>query len=142
MLDYATGPKFLFSPALTGAPPFFNLTTFLVGVITPMFPVKILKNGHRKGEMHLNKGDLVGKIAKDAGLTKSQAGAAFNSLIGSVTASLKKGQKVTIVGFGTFSVAKRKARMGRNPQTGVPIKIAAHKIPKFASGSDLKKAVR
>jgi DNA-binding protein HU-beta len=90
----------------------------------------------------LNKGDLVGKIAKDAGLTKSQAESAFNSVIQGVTASLKKGQKVTIVGFGTFSVAKRKARMGRNPQTGVPIKIAAHKVPKFASGSELKKAVR
>lgn len=90
----------------------------------------------------MNKGDLVGKIAKDAGLTKYQAEAAFNSLIGSVTASLKKGKKVTIVGFGTFSVAKRKARVGRNPQTGVPIKIAARKVPKFASGSDLRKAVR
>ena len=90
----------------------------------------------------MNKGDLVGKIAKDAKLTKSQAEAAFNSLIGSITASLKKGQKVTIVGFGTFSVAKRKARKGRNPQTGAPIKIAARKIPKFASGSDLKKAVK
>ena len=90
----------------------------------------------------MNKGDLVGKIAKDVGLTKSQAEAAFNSLIGGVTASLKKGQKVTIVGFGTFSVAKRKARVGRNPQTGNPIKIAAHKVPKFASGSDLKKAVK
>ena len=90
----------------------------------------------------MNKGDLVGKIAKDAGLTKSKAEAAFNSLIGSITASLKKGQKVTIVGFGTFSVAKRKARVGRNPQTGVPIKIAAHKVPKFSAGSDLKKAVK
>ncbi len=90
----------------------------------------------------MNKGDLVAKIAKDAGLTKSKAEAAFNSLIGSVTASLKKGQKVTIVGFGTFSVAKRKARVGRNPQNGMPIKIAAHKIPKFSSGSDLKKAVK
>ena len=90
----------------------------------------------------MNKGDLVAKIAKDAGLTKSQAEAAFNSLIGGVTASLKKGQKVTIVGFGTFSVAKRKARVGRNPQTGASIKIAAHKVPKFASGSDLRKVVR
>ena len=90
----------------------------------------------------MNKGDLVGKIAKDVGLTKLQAEAAFNSLIGGVTTSLKKGQKVTIVGFGTFSVARRKARMGRNPQTGVPIKIAAHKVPKFASGSELKKVVR
>ncbi|NLT65194.1 MAG: HU family DNA-binding protein [Acidobacteria bacterium] len=90
----------------------------------------------------MNKGDLVGKIAKDTGLTKPQAEAAFNSLIRGVTASLKKGQKVTIVGFGTFSVAKRKARIGRNPQTGDPIKIAAHKVPKFSSGSELKKAVR
>jgi DNA-binding protein HU-beta len=96
----------------------------------------------QKGGISLNKGDLVGKIAKDVGLTKTQSEAAFNSLIGSITASLKKGQKVTIVGFGTFSVSKRKARMGRNPQTGVPIKIAARKVPKFASGSDLKKAVR
>ena len=90
----------------------------------------------------MNKGDLVGKIAKDAGLTKSQAEAAFNSIVTGVTVSLKKGQKVTIVGFGTFSVAKRKARKGRNPQTGAPIKIAAHKVPKFAPGSELKKAVR
>jgi DNA-binding protein HU-beta len=90
----------------------------------------------------LNKGDLVGKLAKDVGLTKSKAEAAFNSIIGSITASLKKGQKVTIVGFGTFSVAKRKARIGRNPQTGTPIKIAAHKIPKFAAGSDLRKAAK
>ena len=90
----------------------------------------------------MNKGDLVGKIAKDVGLTKSQSEAAFNSLIGGITTSLKKGQKVTIVGFGTFSVAKRKARVGRNPQTGNPIKIAAHKVPKFAPGSDLKKAAK
>lgn len=96
----------------------------------------------QKGDVLLNKGDLVGKIAKDAGLTKSQAESAFNSMIAGMTAALKKGQKVTIVGFGTFSVTKRKARMGRNPQTGVPIKIAAHKVPKFASGSELKKAVR
>jgi DNA-binding protein HU-beta len=105
------------------------------------FPKKILRNSAERG-ISLNKGDLLGKIAKDAGLTKSQAEAAFNSLIGSVTASLKKGQKVTIVGFGTFSVAKRKARMGRNPQTGAPIKIAAHKAPKFVPGSDLRKAIR
>ncbi len=90
----------------------------------------------------MNKGDLVGKMAKDAGITKSQAEASFNSLIKGVTASLKKGQKVTIVGFGTFSVAKRKARTGRNPQTGAPIKIAGRKVPKFSSGSDLKKAVK
>lgn len=90
----------------------------------------------------LNKGDLVGKIAKDAEITKGQAETAFNSLIGGVTGALKKGQKVTIVGFGTFSVARRKARTGRNPQTGSPIRIAARKVPKFTAGSDLKKAVK
>jgi nucleoid DNA-binding protein len=90
----------------------------------------------------LNKGDLVGRMAKDAGLTKSKAESAFNSLLAGIKASLKKGKKVTIVGFGTFSVAKKKARTGRNPQTGALIKIAARKVPKFTSGSDLKKAVR
>lgn len=90
----------------------------------------------------MNKGDLVAKIAKDVGIPKSQADDVFNSLFGAITSSLKKGRKVTIVGFGTFSVAKRKARTGRNPQTGEPIKIAARKVPKFSPGSDLKKAVK
>ncbi len=90
----------------------------------------------------MNKSDLVSKIAKDAGLTKSQSENAFNSLIRGISGSLKKGQKVTIVRFGTFSVSKKKARMGRNPQTGALIKIAARKVPKFSPGSDLKKAVK
>ena len=90
----------------------------------------------------MNKGELVGKIAKDSGISKGKAEAAFNSIVGGITAALKKGQKVTIVGFGTFSVAKRKARTGRNPQTGAAIKILARKVPKFSAGSELKKAVR
>ncbi len=90
----------------------------------------------------MNKGDLVAKIAKDAGITKRQAEKAFNAFHDTVKASLKKGVKVTIVGFGTFSVAKRKARTGRNPQTGAVIKIAARKVPKFTPGSELKKAVK
>ncbi len=90
----------------------------------------------------MNKGDLVTKIAADAGITKAQAEGAFNSLVGAITGALKKGQKVTIVGFGTYSVAKRKARTGRNPQTGATIKIAARKVPKFTPGSELKKAVK
>lgn len=89
----------------------------------------------------MNKGDLIGKIAKDVAITKRQAEEAFNSLFGHISASLKKGQKVTIVGFGTFSVAKRKARSGRNPRTGAAIKIAGRKVPKFAAGKDLKVAV-
>ena len=90
----------------------------------------------------MNKGDLVGKIAKDAGITKRQAEAVFDSLFGGIKSSMKKGKKVTLVGFGTFSVAKRKARKGRNPQTGAVIKIAARKVPKFTPGKDLKEAVR
>ncbi len=90
----------------------------------------------------MNKGDLVGKIAKDAGLTKRQAEKAFDSLLGGITSTLKKGQKVTFVGFGTFSVSKRKARTGRNPLTGAPIKIAARKVPKFTAGKELKSTVK
>jgi DNA-binding protein HU-beta len=90
----------------------------------------------------LNKGDLVEKIAKDAALTKRQAEEAFRSLIGGIASSLKKGQRVTLVGFGTFSVSKRKARKGRNPQTGAPIKIAARKVPKFTPGKELKSVVK
>lgn len=90
----------------------------------------------------MNKGDLVGKIAKDAGLTKRQAEETFDSLIGGVVSALKKGHKVTFVGFGTFSIAKRKARIGRNPQTGEAIKIAARKVPKFTPGKELKNAVK
>ncbi len=90
----------------------------------------------------MNKGDLVARIAKDAGITKVQAEAALNSLTGTVTGALKKGQKVTLVGFASFSVAKRKARTGRNPQTGETIKIAARKVPKIVAGSELKKAVK
>ncbi len=89
----------------------------------------------------MNKGDLVAKIAADASITKTQAEKAFNSLVKSITGSLKKGQKTTIVGFGSFSVGKRKARLGRNPQTGAMIRIPARKVPKFTAGSDLKKAV-
>ncbi len=90
----------------------------------------------------MNKGDLVGKIAADAEITKVQAEDALNSYLGAVSSALKKGQKVVIVGFGSFSVSKRKARTGRNPQTGQIIKIAARKVPKFTPGSDLKKAVK
>lgn len=89
----------------------------------------------------MNKGDLIEKIASEAKLTKTQAGVALDTFIKSVTTALKRGHKVTIVGFGTFSVSKRKARTGRNPQTGDPIKISAKRVPKFSSGSDLKKAV-
>ncbi len=89
----------------------------------------------------MNKGELIERIAKDAKLSKTQATKALNSALNGVQATLKKGDKVTLVGFGTFSVGKRKARTGRNPQTGASLKIPARKVAKFSPGADLKKAV-
>lgn len=89
----------------------------------------------------MNKGDMIDKIAGEAGITKAQAGTAIDCFISSVTSSLKKGGKVTLVGFGTFGTSQRKARTGRNPQTGAEIKIAARKVAKFSPGAELKKAV-
>ena len=76
----------------------------------------------------MNKAELVAKLADDAGITKTQANAALDSLVEAVTKTLKGGGKVTLVGFGTFSVSKRAARTGRNPQTGAAIKIKAKKL--------------
>ena len=89
----------------------------------------------------MNKADLIEKVAQDASINKSQAEAAINSLISGIEGDLKKGGRVTLVGVGTFSVASRKARTGRNPQTGAPIKIAAKKVAKFSPGAELKSAV-
>jgi DNA-binding protein HU-beta len=89
----------------------------------------------------MNKGELIDKIAKDAKISKVQASNALNSALDGVESTLKKGSKVTLVGFGTFSVSSRKARTGRNPQTGAPLKIPAKKVTKFVAGAELKKAV-
>ena len=89
----------------------------------------------------MNKSEMIDKIAKDAKISKVQAGSALNSAIDGVTLTLKKSGKVTLVGFGTFSVSSRKARTGRNPQTGAPLKIPAKKVTKFVAGLELKKAV-
>ena len=89
----------------------------------------------------MNKADLIEKIAKDAGVNKTQADSAINSVLDGITGELKKGGRVTFVGFGTFSVGSRKARTGRNPQTGKLIKIAAKKVAKFSPGAELKAAV-
>jgi DNA-binding protein HU-beta len=78
----------------------------------------------------MNKGDLIRELAKVAG-TKKEAGAAVNTILETITKALKKGNKVTLIGFGTYSVTKRAARKGRNPQTGKEMKIAARKVPKF-----------
>ena len=90
----------------------------------------------------MTKEELISKISKDCKVTKVQAHKALNCFFGGVTSALKRGRKVTFVGFGTFSVGKRKARTGRNPQTGQPIKIAAARVPRFKAGKQLKDAVR
>ena len=85
----------------------------------------------------MNKAELVAKLADDAGITKTQANTSLDSFVDAVTKTLKKGDKVTLVGFGTFSVSKRAARNGRNPQTGAVIKIKAKKVAKFKAGKEL-----
>jgi DNA-binding protein HU-beta len=89
----------------------------------------------------MNKSDLINKIADDANLTKVQAQAALNSFLDATSGALKTGDKVILVGFGTFSVAERAARTGRNPQTGKEIKIAAKKVVRFKPGSELSSNV-
>ncbi len=89
----------------------------------------------------MNKGELVERIAKDAKLSKTQATSALNAALDGIQSALKKGGKVTLVGFGTFSVAKRKARTGRNPQTGGKLKIPARRVARFSPGAGLKSAV-
>ncbi len=85
--------------------------------------------------------EIIAKMAEDADTTKVAAKAALDSFIGSVTKTLKKGGKVSLVGFGTFSVSKRAARQGRNPQTGATINIAARKVAKFKAGKGLSDTV-
>jgi DNA-binding protein HU-beta len=90
----------------------------------------------------MTKAELVEKMAADAGISKAAAAEALNSFVANVTKALKKKDgKVTLVGFGTFSKSRRKARKGRNPQTGEPIKIKASNVVKFKAGKKLKDAV-
>jgi DNA-binding protein HU-beta len=90
----------------------------------------------------MNKQDVVAKIAKDTGITKTSAAAAIDSLIDAITKSLKKGDPVSFVGFGTFKTSQRKARTARNPQTGAPIKIPKRRVARFTAGKALKQAVK
>ena len=89
----------------------------------------------------MNKNDLVAEVAESAGLSKADATKAVDSVLDAITASLKKGDEVRLVGFGTFAVATRAASEGRNPRTGEKIKIPASKRPKFSAGKALKDAV-
>ncbi|MGB9715360.1 MAG: HU family DNA-binding protein [Thermodesulfovibrionales bacterium] len=90
----------------------------------------------------MTKVELIDKISSGAGLTKTDAEKALNATLNAIKGALKKGQRVALVGFGTFSVVKRKARKGRNPRTGEELKIPATKVPKFTAGKALKEAVR
>lgn len=89
----------------------------------------------------MNKAELIEEVAKVTS-TKKEAEAVLEAIIAAIAKTLKKGDTVTLVGFGTFSVSKRKARKGRNPQTGEEIKIAAKKVPVFKAGKGLKDAVK
>ena len=90
----------------------------------------------------MTKGELIAIIAKEAKISKASAEKAINAFTNSVTKALKKGDKLALTGFGTFSVAKRRARTGRNPQTGKEIKIPATRVAKFKAGNLLKSAVK
>jgi DNA-binding protein HU-beta len=89
----------------------------------------------------VNKTELIEQIAKSADISKAAAGRALDATVAAVKTSLKKGQTVTLVGFGTFHVGKRAARSGRNPRTGATIKIKAAKVPRFRPGKALKDAI-
>jgi DNA-binding protein HU-beta len=90
----------------------------------------------------MNKAQMIEAIANATNLTKVDAENALNACIDSIKKSVKKGEDVTLVGFGTFTKSKRKARMGRNPQTGKEIKIPAMNVPKFRAGKEFKNAIR
>ena len=89
----------------------------------------------------MNKGELVNSMAKAGGISKAAADKALNGLLEAITDALSSGDKVTLVGFGTFSVSNRSARKGRNPQTGKEIEIKAKKVARFKAGSNLADAV-
>lgn len=89
----------------------------------------------------MNKSDLVNSIAEQTGLSKSKSNEALDALVSAVSESLSKGEKVTLVGFGTFTTSKREARKGRNPKTGEVIDISAKTVARFKAGSELNKSV-
>jgi DNA-binding protein HU-beta len=90
----------------------------------------------------MNKAELIESMSDESGLTKADAKRALDAFIVSATKALKKGDRVALVGFGSFSVSKRLARKGRNPQTGEEIKIGAKKVVKFKAGTDLSRIIK
>ena len=90
----------------------------------------------------MNKAELIEEVASETGLTKRTSGKAVDAVASTISDCLTRGEKVTLVGFGTFRVRQRKARTGRNPQTGATIQIPAKKVPKFVPGKNLKNKVK
>ncbi len=90
----------------------------------------------------MNKQELISKIAKEHGLTKTNAAGAVDTFLSEIARTLKKGEAITFVGFGTFKTAQRKARVGKNPQTGEAIKIPKRRVVRFVAGKALKQAVK
>ncbi len=90
----------------------------------------------------MNKQELVEEVSTETGLTKAASGRVVSGITDAITDALARGERVTLVGFGTFRVASRKARAGRNPQTGQTIQIPAKKVPRFKSGKNLRKKVK
>ena len=104
--------------------------------------MNLYKLNVKKGKLNMNKTEYVAAVAEAAGMTKAQATIAVDACLAVITKSLKKGEAVQITGFGSFDVAKRAARKGRNPATGKEIKIAASKAPRFKAGKVLKDSVK
>ena len=90
----------------------------------------------------MNKQELIDKVVKETGATKALAGKVLESAMGNIGKTLKKGDSITFVGFGTFKTSIRKARTARNPRTGEPIKIAKRRVPRFTAGKGLKDLVK
>jgi DNA-binding protein HU-beta len=101
---------------------------------------ELFDNTRGRGETGMTRTELIDVMATKAGITKAAAEKALKAFTDIVTAALKKGQKVSLVGFGSFEISKRAARTGRNPQTGAEIKIKASKAPRFRPGGSLKEA--
>ncbi|HET8645448.1 MAG TPA: HU family DNA-binding protein [Vicinamibacteria bacterium] len=89
----------------------------------------------------MNKAQVVARVARECGISKSEANRALDALIDNITRALKKGDKVTLVGFGTFDTYRRRARPGVNPRTLTPMKIPGRRVPRFTAGKDLRKAI-
>lgn len=89
----------------------------------------------------MNKADIIDRMAAAAAITKTQAASAVDAMVGAISGALKKGNRVTLVGFGSFITAQRAARTGRNPKTGKPVSIPARRVARFVPGLELKRAV-